>query len=146
MVDKRSWANDRLLVRFTVAHNKPSLVYMRTRPGLDCQRRCQSSFISLWGKQTIWLAVINMFDFHMVADRCLERYSLSSSDTIASRDQLYWVRRHEIPFLCVSREGSDWLNTNSDLLQARTGTATVTPARTAALTRRNCPGEALRPG
>ena len=42
-----------------------------------------------------------MFDFHMVADRCLERYSLSSSDTIAGR--------HQIPFLCVSRERSDWL-------------------------------------
>ena len=86
-----------------------------------------------------------MFDFHMVADRCLYRYSLSSSDTIASRDKLYWARRHQIPFLCVSREISDWPNTNSDLLQARTGTATVTPARTAALTRRNCLGEALRP-
>ena len=90
-----------------------------------------------------------MFDFHMVADRCLERYSLSSSDTIASRDRVYWVSRHQIAFLCVSREIWDWLNTvltNSDLLQARTGTATVTQARTAAPTRRNCRGEASRPG
>ena len=119
-------------------------------PGPACPVS-QSSFISLWGKQTIWLAVINMFDFHMVADRCLYRYSLSSSDTIASRDKLYWVRRHQIPpwssvYAGIFLRFWDWPNTNSDLLQARTGTATVTPARTAVRTRRNCPGEASRPG
>ena len=134
-----------------VAQYKPLTTFLWLPPGqawrFDCrQMRCQSSFISLSGKQTIWLAVINMFDFHMVADRCLYRYSLSSSDTIASRDKLYWVRRQQIPFLCVSREIADWPNTNTDLLQARTGTATVTPARTAVRTRRNCPGEVLRPG
>ena len=92
--------------------------------------------------------MINMFDFHMgqltgvyIGILCqVVIPSLVGTNSIESADTKY-----HFSVLAGRLQIDTTGETNSDLLQARRGTATVTRAPTAARTRRNCLGEALRP-